>query len=233
MSKIKCLLVDDEIPALKILEKYASMIDQLEVVASCHNALKAFDILKDKKVDLLFIDINMPVITGIDFIKALKYPPSIIFTTAYREYAIDSYEMDVLDYLLKPFGFDRFLKGVDKYRSRHETTAENHSPIEEHVFFKVNRTNHKLILNEILYLESLKDYTQIHTKSRRLTVRGNLSTSMQNLPKNKFIRIHRSFAVAISNIESYNQIEILVNNIKLPLGMAYREAFLQLISKSH
>ncbi len=231
MKKIKCLLVDDEIPAIQILEKYASMIEQLEVVASCDNALKAFDILKEEKVDLLFLDINMPVISGIDFIKALKNPPTIIFTTAYREYAIESYEMDVLDYLLKPFGFDRFLKAVDKYRSKYEMTIINYSQLEEHVFFKVNRTNHKVMLNDILYLESLKDYTQIHTKNNKLTIRGNLSTSMQKLPKNRFVRIHRSYTVALAQIESYNQSEIFVNGIKLPLGMAYRETFLKLISK--
>lgn len=231
MKKIKCLLVDDELPAIQILETYASMIEQLEVVASCHNALKAFDILKDQKVDLLFLDINMPVITGIDFIKALKNPPAIVFTTAYREYAIESYEMDVLDYLLKPFGFDRFLKAVDKYRSRKEATIGTYRPLEEHIFFKVNRTNHKVLLHEILYLESLKDYTQIHTTTSKLTVRGNLSTCMQQLPKDRFVRIHRSFTVAIAQVESYNQSEILVKGTKLPLGMAYREAFLLKISK--
>lgn len=231
MRKIKCLLVDDEIPAIQILEKYASMIEQLEVVASCHNALEAFDILKREKVDLLFLDINMPVITGIDFIKALKNPPTIIFTTAYREYAIESYEMDVLDYLLKPFGFNRFLKAVDKYRSKKETTSVNYRPLEEHIFFKVNRTNHKVMLHDILYLESLKDYTQIHTKTNKLTVRGNLSTCMQKLPKDRFVRIHRSFTVAIAQIDSYNQSEILVKGTTLPLGMAYREAFLLIISQ--
>ena len=231
MNKIKCLLVDDEIPAIQILEQYASMIEQLEVVASCDNALKAFDILKKEKVDLIFLDINMPVISGIEFIKALKNPPTIIFTTAYREYAIESYEMDVLDYLLKPFGFDRFLKAVDKYRSKKESRIANYYPVKEHIFFKVNRTNHKVMLHEILYLESLKDYTQIHTKNNKLTVRGNLSTSMQKLPKDRFVRIHRSFTVNISKIESYNQSEIFVNGIKLPLGMAYRESFLLLITK--
>lgn len=230
MNKIKCLLVDDEIPAIEILEKYASMIEQLEVVATCNNALKAFDVLKEQEVDLIFMDINMPVISGIEFIKALKNPPTIVLTTAYREYAIESYEMDVLDYLLKPFGFDRFLKAVDKYRSRIPLKPKQVNPPEKSVFFKVNRTNHKIMLEDILYLESLKDYTQIHTKTNKLTVRGNLSTCMQKLPKENFIRIHRSFTVAVSRVSSYNQTEIIVNDTKLPLGMAYREAFLLEIS---
>lgn len=230
MKKIKCLLVDDEIPAIEILEKYASMIEQLEVVGTCNNALKAFDVLKEQEVDLIFMDINMPVISGIEFIKALKNPPTIILTTAYREYAIESYEMDVLDYLLKPFGFNRFLKAVDKYRSRNEGRTAENSPIEEYVFFKVNRTNHKVLFDDILYLESLKDYTQIHTKTNKLTVRGNLRTCMKKLPKDKFIRVHRSFTVAISQITSYNQTELIVNETKLPLGMAYREAFLQVFT---
>jgi len=231
MTKIKCLLVDDEIPAIQILEKYISMIDQLTVVASCNNALEAFDVLKEQKVDLLFIDINMPVISGIDFVKALKNPPTIIFTTAYREYAIESYELDVLDYLLKPFGFDRFLKSVDKYRSRNEVKTDNKSLVEDYVFFKVNRSNHKVLFSEILYLESLKDYTQIHTKTGKLTVRGNLRTCMQKLPKSDFVRVHRSFTVAISQIASYNQSEILINEVRLPLGLAYREDFLLKVAK--
>ncbi len=226
-------MVDDEIPAIQILEKYTSLIKQLEVVSSCHDALKAFDVLQEEKVDLVFLDINMPVISGLDFIKSLRNPPAIILTTAYREYAIESYELDALDYLLKPFGFDRFLKAVDKYRSRNETQKENFNAIKEHVFFKINRSNHKINLNDILYLEGLKDYTLIHTKSSKYTVRGNLRTCMGKLPKDKFMRIHRSYVVANSKVEAFNQSEITVDNNKLPLGLAYREAFLKTIEFSN
>lgn len=228
MGKIKCLLVDDEMPAIIILKKYASMLDQLEIVASCHNALEAFEILKEKEVDLIFLDINMPVLTGMEFIKALKSPPAFIFTTAYRDYAIESYELNAIDYLLKPFGFERFLKAIDKYQysNQHKTNGTNES-----IYFTINRTNHRVLVDSILYLESLKDYTQIHTTTDKLTVRGNLSTTMQKLPLNKFIRIHRSYTIALSKIESYSQSEVTVNGKKLPMGITHRAAFLEYISK--
>ncbi len=229
MNKIKCLIVDDEEPAIKILEKYAGMIEQLDVVATCSNALEAFELLKKEHVDLLFIDINMPVLTGVEFVKSLQSPPAVIFTTAYRKYAIESYEIDALDYLLKPFGFDRFLKAVDKYQSRFGTSSHNSESKSDHIFYKVNRTNHKVMINDILYLESLKDYTQIHTSKGKLVVRGNLSTCMKQLPEDGFVRIHRSFTIASDKVSSYNQSEVVVNGIQLPLGQSYRETFLSVM----
>lgn len=230
MKNIKCLLVDDEPPAIELLEKYASMIDQLEVVGTSHSAVKAFDMLKDTSVDLMFVDIQMPVLNGIDFIKSLKNPPAIILTTAYREYALDGYELDIIDYLLKPIAFDRFLKAVDKFRERKSvvestpTTAISTQP--DHIFFNVNRTHHKLLLKDILYLESLKDYVRIHTTKDPLVVKGNLVTVLSQLPNTQFVRVHRSFAVALTKINSYSQSEVEVNGNKLPIGTSYREAFL-------
>lgn len=230
MTKIKCLIVDDEEPAIKILEKYAGMIDQIDVVSTCTNAIEAFEVLKKKQIDLLFIDVNMPVLSGVEFVKSLIEPPAIIFTTAYRKYAIESYEVDALDYLLKPFGFDRFLKAVDKYHNRFGHPLDMPEEKVEHIFYKVNRTNHKVMIGEILYLESLKDYTQIHTLKGKLVVRGNLSTSMKELPMDRFIRIHRSFTIALDKIESYNQSEVTINGNQLPIGQSYKDAFL---SKMH
>ncbi len=226
MSKIKCLLVDDEIPALQILEKFAGMVEELEVVALCDNALKAFAVLDKEEIDLVFLDINMPVLTGVDFLKALKRPPSVIFTTAYREYAVESYELNVLDYLLKPFGFDRFLRAVDKYRYMKQSFSPPKAIDAGHLFFNVNRTNHKVLLQDVLYLESLKDYTRIHTVDGKLTIRGNLSTSLKKFPATGFIRIHRSFAVSLSKMDSYNQSEVVVAGQSLPLGATYRDEFL-------
>ncbi|MEL7162738.1 MAG: LytTR family DNA-binding domain-containing protein [Bacteroidota bacterium] len=231
MEKIKCLLIDDELPAIQLLEEYAGMIEQLEVVASCDNALQAFGVLKAEEIDLLFLDVNMPLISGVDFVKALRHPPAIVFTTAYREYAVESYEMGVLDYLLKPFSFERFLKSVDKYRVADPEKYQRNAPVEEYVFFKVNRTNHKVILDDVLYLEGLKDYTRIHTTNDNLTVRGNLNTNKQKLPKHKFVRVHRSFVVATARINAYNQSEVIVQGVRLPLGMAYRESFLRVVGK--
>ena len=214
------------------------MIDQLEVVGTSHSAIKAFDMLKDKKVDLMFLDIQMPVLNGIDFIKTLKDPPAIILTTAYREYAIDGYELDIFDYLLKPIAFDRFLKAVDRYRERkinqtNESISSSSSILKEdkYIFFNVNRTHHKVFFKDIIYLESLKDYVRIHTVKDQLVVKGNLGSMMKQIPESLFVRVHRSFAIAISYIKSYNQNEVDVAGHKLPIGMSYREGFKMRLTK--
>ncbi len=230
MSKIKCLLIDDEPPAIELLEKYISMMDHLEVVGKSYSAVKAFDMLQDIEVDLLFLDIQMPVLNGLDFVKTLKNPPAIIITTAYREYALDGYDLDIIDYLLKPIAFDRFLKAVDRYRERVSPAVTEKSQIDQappHIFFNINRTHHKVILNDIIYIESLKDYVRIHMKDDNLVVKGNIGSLMKQLPENQFIRIHRSFAIALSGIESFNQSEIEIHGKKLPIGTSYREALME------
>ena len=225
MNPIRCLIIDDEPPAIELLQKYTSMVDQLEVVATSHSAVKAFDLLKDKQVDLLFLDIQMPVLNGIDFIKTLKNPPAVILTTAYREYAIESYDLDIIDYLLKPIAFDRFLKAVDRYRERTIAASDTGDKINQvdHIFCNVNRTHHKLILKEILYIESLKDYVRVHTVNDTLVVKGNIGSFMKLLPSNQFVRIHRSFAAAVDHVQSYNQSEVEIGGKKLPVGVSYRK----------
>ncbi len=232
MNKINCIIVDDEPPAVELLSKYASMIDHLEVVGTCHSAIKAFDMLKIKKVDLMFLDIQMPVLNGIDFIKTLASPPSIILTTAYREYALDSYDLDIIDYLLKPIAFDRYLKAIDRFRDRINNPSMAYEPNEmnldkkvDHVFFNINRTHHKVLFEDILYVESLKDYVRLHLAKGNLVVKGNLGSIMKQLPNEMFVRIHRSFAISLKNVESYNQIEVDIKGIKLPIGVSYREDF--------
>ncbi len=224
MKTINCLLIDDEPPAIALLEKYVGMIDQLNIVGTSHSAVKAFDMLDNKKIDLIFLDIQMPVLSGIDFVKTLKKPPAVILTTAYREYALDGYDIDIIDYLLKPIKFDRFLKAVDRYRERKiASSGKNEQDVVNHIFLNVNRTKTKVIFEDILYIESLKDYVRIHTTSDRLVVKGNLGTILKLLPKNKFTRIHRSFAIAKSKISSYSQSELEIGGNKLPIGISYRK----------
>jgi len=230
MNKIRCLLVDDEPPAIELLEKYVGMIEQLEIAGTCHSSIKAFDMLKDKTVDLIFLDIQMPVLSGIDFIKTLKNPPAIILTTAFREYALDGYDLDIIDYLLKPIAFDRFLKAVDRYRERSKVKVVNKNPVDEnskYIICNVNRTRHKVILNDILYIESLKDYVRIHTQKDNLIVKGNIGSFLKQLSPERFVRIHRSFVVALSYIKSYNQLEVSIEGQNLPIGISYRKAFLK------
>lgn len=229
--KISCLIVDDEPPAIKLIEKYCSLIEQLEVVHTCQSAVHAYDYLQDYSVDLLFLDIQMPVLNGIAFLKSIKNPPAIIITTAYREYAIEGYDLDIIDYLLKPIGFDRFLKAIDRYQHRKKPIEVASLPTkkEAFIFFNVNKKHHKIIIAEIVYLESLKDYTCIHTNKEKLVVKGNIGTILKELPEANFIRIHRSFAIAFSALKSYNQRQVELNNVTLPLGESYRDAFLNRI----
>jgi len=230
MKRTRCLIVDDEPPAVELLTTYAGMIDQLEVVATSHSAIKAFDILKNQEIDLMFLDIQMPVLNGIDFIKTLKNPPAIILTTAYREYALDGYDLDIIDYLLKPIPFDRFMKATERYLERTKSTiapVPTHipetKPSIDHIFFNVNKTHHKVYFADILYIESLKDYVRIHTRCEKLVVKGNIGSILEKLPATQFARIHRSFAIARQHIASYNQSEVEVSGQKLPIGVSYRE----------
>lgn len=224
-NTIKCLLVDDEPPAITLMQQYVGMVDQLEIVDSVYSAVKAFDILKDTEVDLMFLDIQMPVLNGIDFIKTLRNPPAIILTTAYREYALDGYDLDIIDYLLKPISFNRFLKSIDRYRHRQqitETATQTINEIPEHIFLTVNRSQHKVILDEIFYIESLKDYVRIHTTKESIVVKGNIGTTLERLSSDRFVRIHRSYAVASKHVKSYNQRELTIADQKLPIGVRYR-----------
>ena len=227
MKPIRCLLVDDEPPAIELLQRYTGMIDQLEVVGTSHSAVKAFDMVREQAIDLMFLDIRM------DFIKTLKNPPSIILTTAYREYAIDGYDLDIIDYLLKPIAFDRFLKAVDRYRDRTMVKViekEAKPEPEEFILCNVNRTKHKIWLKDILYIESLKDYVRFHTTKGRLVVKGNLGSFMKQLPAGQFARIHRSYAVALAQVGAHNQSEILIEGTSLPIGKSYRNELLAKIS---
>lgn len=229
MNKIRCLVVDDEAPAIQLLEKYISMTEQLVLVGTSNSAVKAFDLLKENEIDLLFLDIQMPVLNGIDFIKSLKRVPAVILTTAYREYALEGYELNVLDYLLKPIAFNRFLKAIDKYEQPKlatQVSTELHSK-PDYIFVTVNRMHHKVWLDDIHYLESLKDYTRIHTTQDRLVVKGNLGTTLDLLPKARFLRIHRSYAVALSKVTAYNKTELAIGSLKLPIGASYRDSFAQ------
>ena len=223
MKMIRCLIVDDEPPAIELIEKYASMVDQLKVESTCQSAVKAFDLLNTRSIDLMFLDIRMPMLNGLDLIKTLKNPPAIILTTAYREYALDGYDLDIVDYLLKPIPFDRFLKAVDRYRNKTDPNSSSRPAHAQHIFFNVNRTQHKVDFDKIIYIESLKDYSRIQMSNKEnLVVKGNLGTILKKLPSDRYVRIHRSFAIAIDKIRSYNQSEVELPDIKLPIGVSYR-----------
>lgn len=223
--KIKCLVVDDEPLAVRLIENHIAKIDALEVVATANSALKAFEILNTQKIDLLFLDIKMPNITGIDFLKSLKHPPKTIFTTAYRDFAIESYELEVVDYLLKPITFERFFKSVDKYlRAREPVAVAEPVKNEEYILLKSAGKNFKIALDDIVYVESVKDYIKVHkTDGNSITSKYKIGNLETDLPSGKFVRIHRSFIINASKVTAFSNTDIEVSGIDLPIGISHKE----------
>ncbi len=228
-QKIKCLIVEDEPIATEVLEDYVAQVPHLQLVASCRDALYALEVLKEQSVDLIFLDIHLPKLKGIDFVKTLKEKPHIIFTTAYHQYAVEGFEVEALDYLLKPIEFSRFLQAVNRVPVKekiekdlaNETTSNQQAP---HLFFKVNKKNVKVFLHDIQFIESLKDYVQINTADKQLLVKYPIGELEQRLPAEKFIRVHRSFIIAIEKISAYSKEIIEIGTHQIPIGRSYKEA---------
>lgn len=234
--KTRCLIVDDEPLAVEVLRAHAAQLPQLEVVASCHNALEAFELLKTEPVDLLFLDIQMPMLTGIDFLRSLPDPPRVIFTTAYREYALEGYELDVVDYLLKPISFQRFFQAINKYEARlqpqklnqtlAQTSAQSDSPApsaesRDFVYLKSNKRTYKVRFEDIVYLESLKDYVRVHTRDNRIVTKEKISDLEQQLPEG-FLRVHRSYIVNTAAISMFTSHDISLGEVEIPIGISYK-----------
>jgi len=225
MNHIKCLIIDDEPLAQNVIENYLKEFSFIEVVAKCDNALTALDWMKKQKIDLIFLDISMPFISGIDFIKTLKNPPAIILTTAYREYAVESYELNVLDYLLKPISFERFLKAINKLDNQAEELVKPaHEDAENDVFIyvKSDKKNVRVLLKEILFIESVKDYIKIHLLTgTSIITQMQISAIEQRLPES-FLRIHRSFIVSKDKITAYTQHDLEIGKHQIPIGRSYK-----------
>jgi len=219
------MAVDDEPPALDVLKKYIEAVPSLHLAGLCNNAIEALSMLKEQKIDLLFLDIKMPQLSGTDFVRTLKSPPKIIFTTAYRKYAIEGFDLDAVDFLLKPISFERFIKAINKIPAVSNETSATIEQVEDHpdfIYFRADRKILKILLNDILYIESLKDYIKVVTKDRTIIARQSISSLETSLPKALFIRIHRSFIVAFKNIDSYKPETIEIAKYELPVSRFYR-----------
>jgi DNA-binding LytR/AlgR family response regulator len=235
--KLRCLLIDDEPPALKVLESHISQINGLEIVAQCKNALEALDVLASKTVDLIFLDIKMPKILGTDFLKNLSHPPKVIFVTAYRDYAVDGYELDAVDFLVKPVSFERFVKAITKVqRMMGQETASpannNNSNTEAFVYLKVDRIMQKVFVDDILYIESWKDYIKVFlTTGKNVLVKQSISAMENLLSDHKFLRIHRSYIVSTDKISGYNALTIKINSTEIPIGRLYKQAVMEVLQQ--
>ena len=228
--KLRCLLIDDEPPALKVLEAHIANISGLEIVGQCSNAIEAMDILNQKTVDLLFLDIKMPKLIGTQFLRNLPHPPKVIFVTAYRDYAVDAYELDAVDYLVKPVSFERFFKAIAKLqRTAGLETKSQHLEYkpnpEAFVYVKVARDMHKIFVSDILYIECWKDYVKIFlTKGKHMLVKQSIGAMENMLSAHQFLRVHRSFMVSLKKVSSYNNAVIQLDGNEIPIGRLYKQA---------
>ena len=232
---MKCLIVDDEPLARELMEAYVSRIEELKLVKSCGNALEAFTFIQQRPVDLIFLDIEMPQITGIELLRSLKDKPRVILTTAYREYAFEAYDLDVVDYMLKPISFDRFLRGIAKIKQLKQTavTLDEGNAIESfndaYLYLKENREMVKVFLKDIIYIESLRDYVRVKTLKQEVITYQKISYLEQKLPQNKFIRVHRSFIIAMDKVISFTPATVKVNIIDIPIGRNYKNVTLKML----
>ncbi len=226
-----CIIIEDEIPAQKILKNYLSKLPNLELLGVFNAAIEANTFLKCNTVDVVFLDINLPDISGIDFIKTIKNPPAIIMTTAYPDYAVSSFELDtIVDYLVKPFGFDRFLKAINKAENSVEKSAlSSEENIGETLFLNVDKTLHKIIISDILYLESDRNYITIITKNKKLSFIDSLKNWKEKLPETCFTQVHKSFIINRRYVDKISGNEIYVQGNRIPIGRTYKQELLKLL----
>lgn len=238
-KSIRCLIIDDEPPAREIIRRYVLQTPILQLVGECANAVQAMAVLQQQPVDLLFLDIRMPHLDGTTFLKTLKNPPQVILTTAYSEYALEGYELDVVDYLMKPIPFDRFLKAVNKACPLTNSRAETGFPAApfpddkkngSFVYFRADRKMIKVMLSEILYIESMKDYVKVVTTGGQIITKQSITSVEAMLSGKQFVRTHRSYIVAVGKILSYTSELIEIGKTEIPIGKLYRHGVLQVLS---
>lgn len=226
-----CIIVDDELPARELIAHHLSGIKDLSLLASFENAVEAFNFIQQNKVDLMFLDIQMPKVSGLKLIESLNVAPKIILTTAFREYAAEAFELDVLDYLVKPITLERFMKAISRF-NQHNTGMLEKPPLTNninhpYIFLKTGNQQTKVYLKDVMYIEGLKDYIKVHTSAKVFIVSERLSYMEQKLPENNFARIHKSFIVALDKITHYTSQQITIGKTVLPIGRVFKNEFLK------
>ena len=235
--KIRSLIIDDEPLAQRVIEKYAQDIPFLEIVGKCNQAVEAIEFLHQKQIDLLFLDINMPKLSGIDFLKTMKNPPLVIITTAYAEFALEGYELDVVDYLMKPFAFDRFVKAVHKAQDmlitkmtpEAQSGATDQAQEEQFIFVKSGKKTFKVNLGDLMYVEALGDYVKIYTHERMIVSYQSLKNIESILPSSRFPRVHKSYVISLSKVELIEGNQVRIGEKYIPIGSNYKMEFEKLV----
>ncbi len=230
--KLNCLIIDDEPFARKGLEEYVLEIEFLHCVAACEDALKAASYLNEQKIDLIYLDIQMPKVSGIEFLKTLKNPPLTIFTTAYSNYALEGYALDVIDYLMKPITFQRFLKASQKALEffQLKSRAENSSaPAVDYFFVRCDRKFEKVFFRDVSYVEAMQNYVVIHVADRKLITYMTLTSIENQLPKDQFLKVHKSFLISISHVKAIEGDEVLLEQARIPISRSLKEQVIQQI----
>ncbi len=227
-KQAKCLIVDDEPLAIEVLKSHISKIDSIEIAGTACDAFDAFDFLTRNKVDLLFLDIHMPEMKGTELIRSLKNPPAVILTTAHRQYALEGYDLNVLDYLMKPISFERFMQAVDKFYTMFaffdEISVHKKGTSEEFLYLREKNIIHKISVAQIIYVESMGDNLKLITEDRELNIRCTISSVENVLPGNDFLRIHRSFIVSLKRITSFSSVSVSVGKKEFPIGSSYKSS---------
>lgn len=235
MEQIRCLILDDEPIAITVIESHLKEFKDLKVAATCRNASEAFEVLQSERIDLIFLDIEMPKLDGLSFLKSLKDPPLVLITTAHRNFALDGFELDVVDYLLKPIPLDRLMQAIGKVRRQLRADREYHSngiDLSPYIFVKSDRENVKINLMDIKYIESLKNHVKIVTSQKNHITMVSIGEMQNKLPKNLFVRIHRSFLVNLNHIQNYTNTYVVIDRKSFPLGNVYKNAVLEVLDKN-
>ncbi len=235
--KYTCIIVDDEPLAQDVLENYVNKLPSLQLVGKCSNAYEAMELLRASKAQIVFLDIQMPGISGLEFLRSLQVKPAVVFTTAHAEHAVEGFELDAMDYLLKPISFDRFTKAVNKaiHYLALEKQEEQQSIADEddHIFVKADKKMVKINLSDVLYIEGLKDYVMIFIPGQRIITLQTMKNLEERLPSAKFIRVHRSFIIAVDKLKSISSHSVEIGAKQIPIGKNYKEEFMKVVDRQN
>ena len=227
--KYNVLIVDDEFLARKLLSEYVSKVDFLQLIDTCSDATKAMEVINEEHIDILLLDIQMPDISGMEMLKLMNNKPAVILTTAYSEYAVDAFSLGVIDYLLKPFDYARFLQAINKAVNTISVESQSEN-VNDYLMVKADYKLYKVNFDDLLFIEGQHEYVTFHTKTKRITALYSLKNLEDTLPKDRFVRTHKSFIVSIKNIEDIDKVNVTVAGNKIPIGASYRDALIERLS---